>query len=89
MPISAAEQAAILAAGTTADQAVRGRAVAIVLATQAEDRSAARRLLAQSYLTATQPSFHLIPRGDAMLPSDRFATAYRALADGTRPKFLS
>lgn len=84
MPLSAAEEAAILAAGTTSDQAVRGRAVAIVLATQADDRSAARRLLAQSYLTATQPSFHLIPRGEAMLPIDRFAAAYEALAGGTR-----
>ncbi len=83
MPLSAADEAAILAAGTTSDQAVRGCAVAIVLGTQADDRQAARRMLAQGYLEATQPSFQLIPRGDAMLPSDRFEAAYAALARGT------
>lgn len=83
MPLTPAEEDAILAAGTTSDQAIRGRAVAIVLATQTNDRSVARRLLAQSYLSATQPSFHLIPRGDAMLADDRFEAAYAALADGT------
>lgn len=84
MPLSGAEEAAILAAGTTSDQAIRGRAVAIVLAQQADDRQASRRLLADSYLKATQPSFHLIPRGDAMLPTDRFADAYGVLAAGTK-----
>lgn len=80
MPLSAADEAAILEAGTTSDQAIRGRAVAIVLAQQVDDRQTARRLLATSYLQATQPSFHLIPRGDAMLAADRFAAAYDALA---------
>ena len=83
MSLSVADEAAILEAGTTSDQAIRGRAVAIVLAQQVDDRQAARRLLALSYLQATQPSFHLIPRGDAMLPTDRFEAAYEALAAGT------
>lgn len=61
--LTPAEEAAILRAGETSDQAVRGRAVAIVLAAHPDDRVTARRLLAQAYLRSTQPSFHLIPRG--------------------------
>lgn len=83
MPLSKSDEEAIAAAGTSDDQAVRGRAVAIVLASSADDRQTARRLLAQGYLKATQPSFHLIPRGDAMLAAERFDAAYAALASGT------
>jgi hypothetical protein len=83
MGLSRAERETIGVAGTSSDQSVRGRAVATVLGTQGDDRQAARRLLAESYLRATAPSFHLIPRGDAMLPADRFERAYAVLAEGT------
>lgn len=42
-----------------------------------------QQLLAESYLAATAPSFHLIPRGDAMLPEEEFLAAYERLAGGT------
>lgn len=39
-----------------------------------------RSLLAESFLSVTQPSFHLIPRGDAMATQDQFMTAYEEVA---------
>ena len=65
-------------------QTARGQAVAIVLSKTGADRTAARALLAESYLAATQPSFHLIPRGDAMASESDFETAYAVLAQETR-----
>jgi hypothetical protein len=77
------ERAIITAAGTAPLQTVRGQAVAIVLSKTGADRTAARALLAESYLAATQPSFHLIPRGDAMASEADFVTAYDMLAAET------
>ena len=81
--LTPAERAAIDAARTSWDQTVRGRACAIVMSAGPADRDEARRLLGEAYLEATVPSFHLIPRGDAMLGEDRFARAYRVLAETT------
>jgi len=81
--LSSAERAAITAAGTAPEQHVRGQAVAIVLAKTGGDRDEARTLLAEAYVASTQPSFHLIPRGDAMAPEPEFERAYGVLATET------
>jgi hypothetical protein len=81
--LSDAERAIIAAAGTAPRQTARGQAVAIVLAKQGQDREVARALLAESYLAATQPSFHLIPRGEAMTPEAAFMVAYAVVAEET------
>lgn len=83
MSLSSDEQAVIAAAGSAPIQTARGQAVAIVLAKTGADAETARALLAESYLATTQPSFHLIPRGDAMAPEDAFTAAYHVLADET------
>lgn len=83
MPLSDAEREIIAAAGTAPLQTARGQAVAIVLAKHGQDREVARALLAESYLAATQPSFHLIPRGEAMASEAEFVTAYGVLAEVT------
>lgn len=56
MPLTAGERTLILSAGQSADQTVRGRAVATVLSKQGDEAEQARRLLAQSYVLATVPS---------------------------------
>lgn len=81
--LSDAERAIIAAAGSAPLQTARGQAVAIVLSKQGADAETARALLAESYLATTQPSFHLIPRGDAMAPEAEFAWAYDVLAEET------
>ena len=70
-------------AGTTPDPNGRQRAVAIVLARHGADRDDARDLLVAGYLSATQPSFHMIPRGDAMADEVSFIDAYERLAVAT------
>jgi hypothetical protein len=84
VPLSDAETDAIDPAGLSPDQSIRGRAVATVLGKQGDELGLARRRLAESYLQATAPSFHLIPRGDAMIPHATFGDAYFALAAATR-----
>ncbi len=54
-----------------------------MLAKQGQDRELAHALLAESYLAATQPSFHLIPRGKAMASEGDFDAAYQVLVDET------
>ncbi len=83
MSLSSAERAAITAAGTAPEQHIRGQAVAIVLSKTGKDREEARTLLAEAYVATTQPSFHLIPRGDAMTPESEFERAYGVLAAET------
>lgn len=83
MTLSPEEEEAVLRAGLAADQAARGRAVATVLSKQGKEFARARRLLADGYLKATAPSFHLIPRGEAMLSSRAFDAAYASLAADT------
>lgn len=84
-PISDADRTLLKQAGSSTDQAVRGRACAIVLAQAAgPDRDAAGALLVDGYLEQTQPSFHLIPRGTAMAAEPIFEDAYEVLADETK-----
>jgi hypothetical protein len=79
LPLSDQERATIMAAGTALQQHVRGQAVALVLGKHGADLAEARGLLAESYLATTQPSFHLIPRGDAMTSEADFEAAYAVL----------
>lgn len=83
MPLSDAERALLTAAGTAPEQHLRGQAVAIVLAKSGADADEARALLAGSFVASTQPSFHLIPKGEAMTSEDAFERAYDVLADQT------
>lgn len=83
-PLSDADRKVLEGAGSSADQAIRGRACAIVLAQGAgEDRIEAETLLVNGFLKETQPSFHLIPRGTAMAPGPDFEAAYEVLSDET------
>jgi hypothetical protein len=81
--LSKDEEFILRAAGTSADTTLRRQAVAIVLAKNGDDRTKAQEHLVSGYLAATQPSFHLIPRGDAMASEDAFGGAYEHLAAAT------
>lgn len=83
MSLSDDEKAILAAAGESPLQTTRGQAVAIVLSKRDEDAETARSLLAESYLRTTQPSFHLIPRGQAMAGEADFVEAYERLASVT------
>lgn len=83
MPLSDSERALLASAATTGDTTRRRQAVVTVLNKRGASEDEARRLLADSFAAVTQPSFHLIPRGDAMATQDKFTNAYNALAAGT------
>lgn len=83
MALSEAEHAVLLEAGTAPDPNVRHRAVAIVLNKVGADRRVARDRLAEGFVAATQPSFHLVPRGKAMVEEPAFTIAYDRLAAAT------
>ena len=83
MPLSDHERALLAAAGTAVEQHVRGQAVASVLAKSGADLEEARALLAESFVASTQPSFHLIPKGEAMTSEVDFERAYAVLAEET------
>ena len=83
VPLSETERAAIAAAGTAPEPTVRSRAVAIVLSKSGSDLDEARALLAEGYLETIQPSFHLIPAGEAMAAEQEFESAYEVLAEET------
>ena len=83
MSLSEHERALLLAAGSAPEQTVRGQAVAILLSKSGEDAAEARALLADSFAATTQPSFHLIPRGDAMTSEADFDAAYTVLDETT------
>jgi hypothetical protein len=82
--LSDAEKELIGAAATTADPTRRRQAVAAVLSKSGADTTEARSLLGQSFLAVTRPSFHLVPRGQAMESQADFSAAYDALAAATR-----
>lgn len=84
MPLSDEERRILVQAGLTGDLTARRRAVAVCLAKHAADQDEARSLLAKSFVAATQPSFHLIPRGDAMVDTAGFEAAYAVLAHHTQ-----
>jgi hypothetical protein len=71
-------------AGTTANPTRRQQAVAIVLARSGAERAEAQEILVAGYLKATAPSFHLIPRGDAMATEQEFTAGYDVLALNTK-----
>lgn len=83
MSLTEAERSTLLGAGTTPSFSARRQAVTIVLSKSGSDRVAAEGLLAESFVQTTQPSFHLIPRGDAMASESAFAVAYDLLAQAT------
>ena len=83
MSLTDQETAILDAAGTAASTTLRRQAVAIALSKQGPDRDLAREHLVAGYLVQTQPSFHLIPRGDAMTSEFEFVAAYGVLASGT------
>jgi hypothetical protein len=83
MTLSEAERQLLSTAATTTDPTRRRQAVATVLSKHGYDQAAARTLLGQSFLAVTQPSFHLIPRGDAMASLGEFTIAYEAIAAAT------
>lgn len=83
MSLSDHERSLLLAAGSTAEQTVRGQAVAILLSKSGEEAAEARALLADSFAATTQPSFHLIPRGEAMASEADFEAAYTVLDETT------
>lgn len=57
--------------------------MAIVLAKTGSAQAEAKELLTASYIASMQPSFHYIPRGDAMADEEAFAEAYLELAAHT------
>lgn len=83
MSLTERERSAILAAGQSPLQTERGQAVALVLGKRGADQDEAKKLLAQGYLATTQPSFHLVPRGNAMTPETSFESAFRVLDSAT------
>ena len=66
MSLSSSERAVLSEAGTTPDSVLRRRAVVIARSKSGDALVEARDLLAGGFVAATQPSFHYIPRGDAM-----------------------
>lgn len=83
MSLSEQEHGILTAAGSASEQTTRGQAVAVLLSKSGADNAEARTLLAESFATTTQPSFHLIPRGDAMASEDEFDAAYAVLRETT------
>lgn len=83
MPLSASERALLASAATTGDPTRRRQAVVTVLSKHGSDETEARAMLGFSFLSVTQPSFHLIPRGNAMAGQEEFTDAYEALAAAT------
>ncbi len=83
VPLSDVEREAISVAGNSPLQTARHQAVTIVLSKTGPEAELARTLLAESFLAPTQPSFHLIPRGEAMASQADFVAAYAILAQAT------
>jgi len=81
--LSERERGILTAAGSATEQTIRGQAVAILLSKSGSDEAEARTLLAESFAVTTQPSFHLIPRGDAMTSEADFDAAYAVLSEAT------
>ena len=79
MPLTDQQIAILTTAGHTPDAVVRQQAVTLMLAAEGADREEMRDLLTQGYVAQTQPSFHLIPRGDAMATEEAFTEAYAVL----------
>jgi hypothetical protein len=83
MPLSDSELALLTHAATISDPTRRRQAVVTVLSKRGPEENEARALLGLSFLSVTQPSFHLIPRGTAMASQGEFTSAYDDLAAAT------
>ncbi len=83
MPLTESERDVLSEAGTTPSPTLRRQAVAIALAKSGIEKYEATDLLGKSFVAATQPSFHYIPRGDTMADEPAFDVAYRSLAKHT------
>ncbi len=83
MPLTDSERGLLSRAGTTPNPTVRRQAIAIALAKSGHAREEANELLGKSFVAATQPSFHYIPRGDTMADEGHFDIAYECLAGHT------
>lgn len=70
-------------AGTIASPTARRQAVVVLQRQTDSARAEAGDLLGQSFVAATQPSFHYIPQGDAMATEGAFDAAYQKLAEHT------
>lgn len=81
--LSDPERDVLSRAGATSSPTVRRQSVAIVLSKTGSAQAEAKELLTASYIASMQPSFHYIPRGDAMADEEAFAEAYRKLAAHT------
>lgn len=80
--LSEAQRTLLLGAAATDDPTKRRQAAALARASGG-DTDEARRLLSRGFLEVIAPSFHLIPRGNAMASEVEFATAYSHLAHAT------
>jgi hypothetical protein len=84
MSLSDAERKLITGSAATSDITRRRQAVVTVLHEQGDGAAEARALLGQSFIEATQPSFHLIPSGNKMASEHEFRTGYAELAAATQ-----
>ena len=80
MSLTELDRDLLASAGTTASPTARRQAVAVLLRQSESARDEAANLLGQGFVAATQPSFHYIPKGDAMATEAAFDDAYRQLA---------
>lgn len=69
--------------GTIASPTARRQAVVVLQRQTGPAKTEASELLGQSFVTATQPSFHFIPQDDAMATETAFNAAYQKLAEYT------
>ena len=83
MSLTESERDLLSKAGTTANPTTRRQAVAVLLRQSESVKDEASTLLGQGFVAATQPSFHYIPKGDAMASEAEFDEAYRELAERT------
>lgn len=80
MSLTDSDRDLLASAGTAANPTARRQAVAVLLRQTESARDEAANLLGQGFVAATQPSFHYIPKGDAMATEAAFEDAYRQLA---------
>ena len=81
--LSDPERDVLSRSGITPSPTVRRQSVAIVLSKTGSAEVEAKDLLTASFVASMQPSFHYIPRGEAMADEKAFDSAYRKLAADT------
>lgn len=80
MSLTESDRELLSGAGTIPSPTARRQAVAVLLRQPDSARDDAAGLLGQGFVAAAQPSFHYIPKGDAMATEAAFDDAYRQLA---------